>query len=60
MFKPFERLEAQSSDIPGTGIGLTVTKQLIEEMGGKIDFDSQVGKGTTFWIDLPVVQSETV
>jgi acyl-CoA dehydrogenase len=53
-------LGAQSSDIPGTGIGLTATKQLIEEMGGVIDFESCAGEGATFWIDLPVAQAETV
>jgi len=57
VFEPFERLGAQASEIPGTGIGLTVTKQLIEEMGGTIGFDSTPGKGTTFWVDLPIRQT---
>jgi PAS domain S-box-containing protein len=55
VFEPFDRLGAESSDVPGTGIGLTVTKQLIEGMAGHVGFESTVGKGTTFWIDLPTV-----
>jgi signal transduction histidine kinase len=39
---------------PGTGVGLSVSKQLIESMGGAIGFESEGGKGTTFWIDLPL------
>jgi PAS domain S-box-containing protein len=58
VFEPFERLGAQNSGIQGTGIGLTVTKQMIEDMGGAIGFESNVGKGTTFWIDLPVAHPE--
>lgn len=59
VFEPFERLGAENSNIPGTGIGLTVTKQLIESMGGAIGFESTVGKGSTFWIESPVSVSET-
>ncbi|MCW9033073.1 MAG: PAS domain S-box protein [Rhodospirillales bacterium] len=54
LFEPFNRLKAEGSKIEGTGIGLTITKQLIEMMGGQIGVQSEVGKGTTFWIDLPL------
>ena len=53
VFEPFDRLGAETSEIPGTGIGLTVTRQVIESMGGNVDFESTVGVGTTFWINLP-------
>jgi len=59
VFEPFDRLGAESSSTPGTGIGLTVTKQLIESMGGTVGFESTVGEGTTFWINLPVTQADT-
>lgn len=54
LFEPFERLGAESSAVEGTGLGLALTKQLVERLGGSIDFDSTPGEGSTFWIDLPV------
>lgn len=54
LFQPFSRLGAQETEIEGTGIGLTITKRLVEMMGGDIDYESEVGKGTTFWVDIPV------
>jgi len=53
IFQPFERLGMEHRGIEGTGIGLSVTKRLVEIMGGEIGFDSVLGKGTTFWIKLP-------
>lgn len=53
IFEPFERLQLQTSTIKGTGIGLTVTKELIEMMGGRIGFSSTLDEGSTFWVDVP-------
>ena len=52
LFQPFNRLGQEDGAEEGTGIGLVVTKQLTELMGGAIGVDSEVGVGTTFWIEL--------
>jgi PAS domain S-box-containing protein len=54
IFQPFSRAKS-SSHMQGTGIGLAITKQLIEAMDGKIGVFSELGKGSTFWIDLQLV-----
>ncbi len=54
VFTPFERLGRESGEIEGTGIGLTIAKQLIELLGGRIGFESTEGAGSTFWIDAPI------
>lgn len=54
VFQPFNRLNAEFSNIEGSGVGLVITKQLVEMMNGKLDFESQEGLGTEFWIDLPI------
>ncbi|MEO5333647.1 MAG: response regulator [Magnetococcus sp. YQC-5] len=56
IFKPFSRLGADSAGVEGTGIGLNISKGLVEMMGGRIGFDSEVGKGSRFWISFPIVQ----
>jgi len=57
IFEPFDRLGAETSTIEGTGIGLTITKRLVGLMQGEIHVKSQVGKGSTFQVDLPRVLS---
>lgn len=55
MFQKFFRVEASDrTDIPGTGLGMYVTKQFIEGMGGKLWFESEHGVGTAFHFTLPV------
>ncbi|NQV55292.1 MAG: response regulator, partial [Rhodospirillales bacterium] len=54
LFEPFDRLGRESGEIEGTGIGLTITKQIMETLGGAVGFKSEVGVGSTFWIDLPL------
>jgi len=43
----------------GSGLGLSIAKALTEQMGGSIDFVTEVGEGTTFYVDFPVLESET-
>ncbi|MGZ3159966.1 MAG: ATP-binding response regulator, partial [Burkholderiaceae bacterium] len=52
LFQPFNRLGQESSTEEGTGIGLVVTKQLVELMGGIIGVASNVGVGSVFWVEL--------
>jgi PAS domain S-box-containing protein len=52
LFQPFNRLGKESSTEEGTGIGLVVTKQLVELMGGVIGVASRVGVGSMFWFEL--------
>ena len=52
LFMPFSRLGAETTNTEGTGIGLTLTKQIIEVMGGRIGFESAKDKGSTFWIEI--------
>lgn len=54
LFQPFNRLEANNSGIEGTGIGLALTKRLVEQMDGSVSITSKVGVGSTFGIMLPM------
>jgi signal transduction histidine kinase len=53
LFQPFQRLGAEHSRIEGAGIGLALSRKLVEAMNGSIGFTSEPGRGSTFWIDLP-------
>lgn len=52
LFQPFGRLGAENRHVEGTGIGLVITKRLVELMDGSIGMESESGKGCTFWIEL--------
>jgi len=61
LFQSFNRLGFESSGIEGTGIGLALTKRLVELIGGKIGMESKEGIGSTFWVSLPLdAASKTV
>lgn len=57
LFEPFNRLGNEASEIEGTGVGLTITKQLVEAMGGGISFGSEIEAGSTFWVEFPAVEN---
>jgi len=53
LFEPFNRLGREASSIEGTGIGLAVTKTVVESMNAEMDFTSDAGMGSRFWLDFP-------
>ncbi|MDQ2730724.1 MAG: PAS domain S-box protein [Armatimonadota bacterium] len=55
LFTPFERLDADSTGVEGTGLGLALSKNLMEAMGGSIRAESSPGQGSTFLIELNLV-----
>ena len=57
LFQPFNRLGQENSAEEGTGIGLVVTKQLVELMGGVIGVESAVGVGSIFWVEFAASQA---
>jgi len=58
IFEPFERLNSTMSEkTEGTGLGLTLSKNIIDRMGGKIGVDSTVGEGSCFWVELPLAKT---
>lgn len=54
VFQPFERLSERNMTIEGAGVGLAICKQLVERMNGRIGAKSTLGKGSCFWLELPV------
>ncbi len=54
LFTPFERLGAEKTDVEGSGMGLALSKRLVESQNGELGVESEPGVGSLFWMDLPV------
>ncbi|MBF0266571.1 MAG: response regulator [Gammaproteobacteria bacterium] len=54
LFQPFQRLGVDSTFIEGTGIGLTISRELVQHMNGRMGFRSNLDEGSCFWVDFPI------
>ena len=60
MFTPFERLGHEMGQIDGTGIGLSISKQIIDKLEGSIGFESEENFGSCFWVDIPISHEDSL
>lgn len=60
LFVPFERLDLGDTVVEGVGLGLSLSKQLMEAMDGRIGVESRPGEGATFWVELPRIPTTAV
>jgi len=60
VFEAFNRLDADQKAIDGVGIGLTISKNFVSLMGGRIGAESSPGNGATFWVEFPIVSLSNI
>ncbi|NET56837.1 MAG: AAA family ATPase [Symploca sp. SIO2E6] len=57
IFEPFEQVGQRSHQAEGTGLGLTITQKIVSQMGSRLQVESTLGVGSTFWFDLELHQA---
>lgn len=57
LFQPFERMGRETGDVPGSGVGLSIAKRIMDLIGGEINYTSRANVGTTFWIEVPIAKN---
>jgi signal transduction histidine kinase len=57
IFEPFTRLDRDKIKVEGVGIGLSITKQLLDTMNGTISAESTLGEGSCFTVELPLAKT---
>jgi len=60
VFEAFNRLKAEDANVEGTGIGLNIAQKLVHLMKGRIDFESELGKGSRFYIEMPLGETRNL
>jgi len=58
LFSPFERLGAEDTSVEGSGVGLALSKKLVEAMSGLIGAESEFGHGSVFWVEFPLIEGQ--
>jgi CheY-like chemotaxis protein len=58
LFEPFDRIDADKWGVEGVGLGLALSKRLAEAMGGKLQGESTLGEGSSFWVELPITEGQ--
>lgn len=58
LFQPVQRAGQELGAIAGTGLGLAISKRLAERMNGSIGFESGLGRGSVFWVDVPTYDAD--
>jgi PAS domain S-box-containing protein len=60
IFLPFQQVGDQSNQVEGTGLGLPISKKLVEMMGGQLQVQSMLGTGSVFWFEIPLPESKVI
>ena len=60
LFSPFDRLGAEETGVEGVGLGLALSRRIVEAMGGRLEVQSQIGEGSSFTVELPLATATSL